>query len=465
MTKTMKKIMTDIKTLAALLIAGAAFTACSSDDNYIANEQPVNPAQKTYTLTILASKDAAATRSLSLDGSTLNATWTVGEKVTVYNVTKSAELSGTLTAQGSGASTMLSGTLIGTIEVSDELTLKFLSPSYSTQDGTLTGSATSIDKVCDYAEATVTVARVSDGNITTNEDADFQNKQAIVKFMLTYNDAPSTSFKTSQLIVVADGNTYTITPEQSTNILYLAIPGINKKSIRLYSNGRTYTKTDVSFKNGQYYAITVKMKSPSTPSGVEAIDLGLPSGTLWANMNIGASTPEEYGDYFSWGEVVPKSNYDYSTYKYCNGSYDTMTKYCTDPSVGNVDNLTSLDSFDDAAYMNWGNNWRMPTKDQIQELIDYTNNEWISDYNGTGINGFKYSKINDASIYIFIPAAGMRHESGLYFNGVCGRYWSSSVFEYGSSNAYINNFEESIGAHRYAHDRASGFPVRPVFSN
>ena len=193
----MKKILSDIRTLAALLMASATFVACSSEDN-ITDEQPVQPTEHVYTMTVSAQKGgnaadsrSATTRALSLggvDNKTLNATWAEGERVTVYNVTRGADLEGYLEAQSDGASTTLKGTLTGTIETGDRLTLKFLSPAYNTQDGTLTGSATSIDKVCDYAEATVTVASVAGGNITTTTGANFTNQQAIVKFTLKDQD-------------------------------------------------------------------------------------------------------------------------------------------------------------------------------------------------------------------------------------------------------------------------------------
>ena len=83
-----------------------------------------------------------------------------------------------------------------------------------------------------------------------------------------------------------------------------------------------------------------------TGNGHEYVDLGLPSGTLWATCNVGASKPEEYGDYFAWGETQPKSNYHWNTYKWCRGSYDTQTKYCTDTDsyyCGTVDNKTQLE--------------------------------------------------------------------------------------------------------------------------
>lgn len=197
---TMKKIINDIKTFAALLMAGAAFTACSSDDN-ITGEQPTALSQQTYTMTVNASKGGdAATRALSLDGNTLNATWAEGEKVAVYNVTKSATLGGYLEVQSAGTSTTLKGSLTGTVEAGDALRLSFLNPIYSAQDGTLAYIASN----CDYAVAMVTVASVSDGNITTDADADFTNQQAIVKFRL--QDTEGNDLNASSLTIATASN-------------------------------------------------------------------------------------------------------------------------------------------------------------------------------------------------------------------------------------------------------------------
>ena len=104
-----------------------------------------------------------------------------------------------------------------------------------------------------------------------------------------------------------------------------------------------------------------------TYNGHEYVDLGLPSGTLWATCNVGAETPEGYGDYFAWGETELKTTYNLSTYKYTNGSYDQLTKYCSNSSYGYngfTDTLTVLLPEDDAATANWGDGWCMPTADQ-----------------------------------------------------------------------------------------------------
>ena len=190
----------NILSMAVLLMASAAvFTACSSDDN-ITGEQPANPTGK-YIMTVNASKGGdATTRALSLDNKTLNATWAAGEQVTVYNVTKSAALGGYLEAQSAGASTTLKGSLTGTVEAGDELRLSFLNPVYSAQNGTLAYIAAN----CDYAKATVTVASVDGGNITTAAAANFANQQAIVKF--TLKDKDNNLLNASSLTIAAASN-------------------------------------------------------------------------------------------------------------------------------------------------------------------------------------------------------------------------------------------------------------------
>ena len=190
----------------------------------------------------------------------------------------------------------------------------------------------------------------------------------------------------------------------------------------------------------------------------EWVDLGLPSGTLWATCNVGASSPEEYGDYFAWGETEPKTDYSWSTYKHCKGSYDTMTKYCTDSCYGTVDNKTELEPSDDAATVNWGSGWQMPSREQLWELCNssYTTTTW------TTLNG-KYgmkitSKSNSNSI--FLPAAGYRKTS-LSNAGSYGLYWPRSLYAGDSSFAYYLLFDSSL-IDTYGNSRYYGQSVRPV---
>ena len=189
-------------------------------------------------------------------------------------------------------------------------------------------------------------------------------------------------------------------------------------------------------------------------NGQEYVDLGL--SVKWATCNVGATTPEEYGDYFAWGETSTKTTYNWSTYKYCNGSYISpiMTKYCEYSSDGTVDNKTTLELTDDAARVNWGGKWRMPTKAEQDELRNTSNCTWTWTTQN-GVNGYRVtSNVNGNSI--FLPAAGCRDDSGLlYAAGSRGYYWSSSLFtsyssdacgvRLNSSSVYWGNFYRSNG--------------------
>ncbi len=193
-----------------------------------------------------------------------------------------------------------------------------------------------------------------------------------------------------------------------------------------------------------------------------AVDLGLPSGTLWADRNVGADRPEDYGDYFAWGEVKPKSTYTWSTYKYSNDSKgNKFSKYVATSGYGNVDSRTTLDLHDDAAYVNWGSSWRMPTKGQQDELgnSSYTTWTWTT---RNGVDGYEVkSKRNGNSI--FLPAAGYCGNSSLGRVGSDGLYWSSSLTSSDSSSAYGLYFYSSYVGN-YSYGRVYGRSVRPVRS-
>ena len=189
----------------------------------------------------------------------------------------------------------------------------------------------------------------------------------------------------------------------------------------------------------------------------EAVDLGLPSGIKWANMNVGASKPEEYGGYYAWGETEEKSNYDWSTYKWCNGSYDTMTKYCIRSSNGTIDNKTVLDPEDDVAHVKWGGTWRMPTFDEQKELLNNCTWTWTTQ---NGVNGYRVtSQTNGNSI--FLPAAGYRYGTEVSFRG-SGYYWSSSLGSSYSDYAILLNFDSDYRDWYSYYGRCYGFLVRPV---
>ena len=185
----------------------------------------------------------------------------------------------------------------------------------------------------------------------------------------------------------------------------------------------------------------------------EYVDLGL--SVKWATCNVGASSPEETGYFFSWGETKPKAKYNWETYKWCEGSYDTQTKYCTESYYGTVDNKTILELSDDAANANWGGDWRMPTREEQGELRTECTWTWTTQ---DGVKGYKVtSKTNGNSI--FLPAAGYRSDSDLDDAGSSGHYWSSSL-DTGYSD-YACSLYFYSGYVGYG-SRYGGHSVRPV---
>ena len=192
----------------------------------------------------------------------------------------------------------------------------------------------------------------------------------------------------------------------------------------------------------------------------EYVDLDLPSGTLWATCNVGATTPEEYGDYFAWGETEPKDIYNWHTYQLCNGNSDQFIKYCIEPqSNGFVDGLTILQPSDDAATVNWGVKWCMPSKEQWEELIHNTTIRWVTQ---NGVNGCLFASSNGKSI--FLPASGgFWEENEISGIGRWGDYWLNSLDINSSVYAWKIYFD-SDGCSVVSNRRRYGFTVRPVRS-
>ena len=181
------------------------------------------------------------------------------------------------------------------------------------------------------------------------------------------------------------------------------------------------------------------------------VDLGL--SVKWATYNIGASSPEEYGDYFAWGETAPKDVYVWSTYKWCNGSQNTLTKYCTNKEYGAVDNKITLELEDDAAHVNWGGEWRMPTKAELEELREKCT--WtpakINGVSGREITGPNGNKL-------FLPYSGYCSE-GKYPGGGTGHYWSNTSSLH---KAYCLTFSWDGNKFVAADLRSFGFTIRAV---
>ena len=180
------------------------------------------------------------------------------------------------------------------------------------------------------------------------------------------------------------------------------------------------------------------------------VDLGLPSGTLWAACNIGANTPAEYGDYFAWGETEPKNNYGCDNYQYCNGcEYNgdihliTITKYCNHSTFGYngfTDELTTLLPEDDAATALWGKEWRLPSKEDWEELLNNTTGIFTT---LNGAHGILLTATNGACL--FLPAAGFHSDYTVWYAGSCGSYWTSSLDEDAPDGAWGLSFTSDNG--------------------
>ena len=192
----------------------------------------------------------------------------------------------------------------------------------------------------------------------------------------------------------------------------------------------------------------------------EYVDLGLPSGTLWATCNVGANSPEDYGDYFAWGETAPKEMYNWNTYKWCEGSFNTLTKYCKESDNGYkgfTDGKSELDLEDDAAYVNWGTLWRMPTIEQQKELVNNCDWTWTTH---NGVDGRLVTGPNGNTL--FLPAAGTYWSNSLNGVGNWGRYLSRNLDNAYSFHACYMYFTSGV-LQWYNYDyRYEGYSVRAV---
>ena len=197
-------------------------------------------------------------------------------------------------------------------------------------------------------------------------------------------------------------------------------------------------------------------------NGHDYIDLGLPSGTLWATCNVGADTPEGYGDYFAWGETQPKAVYTDSNYVYSLGGYDDFTKYCTKPEFGYngfTDNLKTLQPGDDAATVNWGEGWRTPTINEWVELLTKCSYTFTT---RNGVKGCLFTARNGNSI--FLPVRGRIGNDKSSNEDNKGNYWSSSLNKgmpiYAKGFQFIIDYDDCDIYDDFS--RCAGYSVRPV---
>ena len=230
----------------------------------------------------------------------------------------------------------------------------------------------------------------------------------------------------------------------------------NNGIVKAKSKGTATIKVMANDGSGVNNSCQVAVYSIDIP---QAIDMGTVvngKNIKWASFNIGASSPEEYGLYYAWGETEPKSRYLKDTYKFGKDYSDSFSKYNTNSSYGTVDNKTVLESEDDVAYVKSGGKWRMPTDAEWTALREQCTWVWTT---RNSIEGCLVTAPSGNSI--FLPGAGQRLANFLYGAGAVGNYWSSSLVTDYPNNAWLVKFDPE-NVFRYPFDRLYGFSVRPV---
>ncbi len=533
--------------IAALLLALAACNKIESENGPVDNIVGI-PFSATVSL-----GDNAATKALAESGSTIVATWAEGEKValihngvsdemTVSSVSGGvATITGTITSPSDGEDVtiiypssaadgttgniksdllyaqngLLTGTGTGTITSppdGDDVTLVDISSAADGTTGNIksdllyaqNGLLTRTGSISENYDARKGSGKLKvDGTATLDGSVSLTNQFAIFKFTVRGADG-TTVISAKPLTITIGTQDYVITPAAATDVLYAALPAVSGEKVSFDAtdgSDRTYTcaKLSVSFAAGSYYQSTLKMR--------EYVDLGIVVGgkkIKWATCNVGATNPEDYGDYFAWGATVPfyadghsqdnpcydwitvkpggydwisgNTGYDWASYPFVRdeSESDYITKYTfadglTDgiwyDEEGNFigDNKTVLEFEDDAARANWGGSWRMPTHAEMKELVALSEGEGWETYKG--VNGYRFTGSNGKTL--FLPAAGYRRGIGLDYAGSSGRYWSSSLYEGDSASAWNVRFDsEAAGssgaAHSYSCGRYFGQSVRPV---
>lgn len=472
----MKKILS----MAALAIMGAVMTGCSSEDNIDNPQQPENKSN-VETLTTTVSLDAnAGTRALDASG---HKTFAVGDQIAVvyYNNTqqyvkavsealKSSDITDggktatfTVTVTNADKTKYVSYVYPASMAKDDDGQIDY-AKLYNTQDGTLASLAANLD--CSSGM----------GNWGTGGELPtltLTNYFTILALTLKDNAATPNDITGSirKLTVSDEYHTYTVIRTPAAGPIYVAVAFMDAaKSLTINATDGTneYVKTTTSrsYAAGGFYNMPLRM------TNVVAVDLGLSTGTKWANMNVGATSESDYGLFFAWGETTGYAgshDFGWTNYKWSAGSKDgtQFSKYVlsSEPHYwggeGSADNKTKLDLEDDAAHANWGGSWRMPTYAEVNELLA---TETDANYTWTwtsvgGHNGYRITN-NSTSATIFLPAAGYWDGTSLTEQGNRGLYWTSSLFD--SPRGLILYFSNMTTPGSDWHPRSYGFTVRPV---
>ena len=308
---------------------------------------------------------------------------------------------------------------------------------------------------------------------TTDYTAHLLNKCALVKFNVTtaseaaicvtgFNNKVTVNFMEDTLTNGQESNGVVTLPAGNGEKWAILLPN---EALEAGEQGSAYSQDGVYL--GTRGAVPATTENGYLTVGIEVnvfdnyVDLGLPSGTLWATCNVGANMPEGYGNYFAWGETEPKGYYGWNTYQHCNGSSTSLTKYCSNSDYGYngfTDNLTTLLPEDDAATANWGAGWRMPTKEEWNELRNNTICTWTIQ---NGVKGRLFTASNGNSL--FLPAAGNYLGYNIGSINSFGFYWSSSLNTNYPDDSWLCDFNLDFYYVGYG-DRHAGQSVRAVLN-
>ncbi|MBR5959240.1 MAG: hypothetical protein IKZ99_12825 [Salinivirgaceae bacterium] len=346
-------------------------------------------------------------------------------------------------------------------------------PTYSVQvtaaqGGTIEGQSGEYKE----GETIVFKAIPADGYYFTQwSDGDTDNPRTIT---LLTSDISLTAIFIGVSATATEGGTVE-TQKKDQSFVFTAIPAMDY-CFSQWSDGNIDNPREITVGKDDI-SLTAEFAEPT----IATVDLGLPSGNLWATCNVGAANPWNYGNYYAWGETQTKDNYHWDTYKYCNGDYNKLTKYNVKADYGTVDNKTTLESSDDVATAVYGAAYSIPTIADWKELAKECYWVWTYDYNNRGVSGYvvyraKADADKGAIVYegdtplasysmsdahIFLPAAGCyRDNSRLIYVGSEGFYWSSSLCEDYPGTA--RNYYFFNGVYWETDSRDEGLSVRPV---
>jgi|GEM_PF-1010071 len=291
--------------------------------------------------------------------------------------------------------------------------------------------------------------------IYTESASNITTVSATLNGQISYTDGVEYCGFVYGLTTNAYSDTVTITPS-SAGDFSIQINNLESSTIYYY---RALAMKD-SLIYGDELSFTTMAITTGDLNGHTWIDLGLPSGIRWATTNIGATNPEDYGNYYAWGETETKDTFNYNTYRYFyNGNDSSITKYCNNAELGYegyTDDLTTLDSSDDAATVNWESTWRIPTQEEFQELIDNCTWSWTEQNNNSG-----YSITGPNGNNIFLPAGGFMTGTTLGRPNENGSYWTNSInSENPLSAMYLDSWSTRFSISSLG--RSSGNTIRPV---